>query len=127
MINTDLNQILDFLKSCGINIKLINDAANNNIFLLCFSFTLLAFIALLSLININIYLLILYFSKHKKIVKLVSKRQITLILFTLFNMGVPLSLNFLGEFLSLSGIFQKNPIIGILGATGIFFSACYSI
>nr|QRH18080.1 NADH dehydrogenase subunit 4 [Clavulina sp.] len=48
-------------------------------------------------------------------------------LFTLFNMGVPLSLNFLGEFLSLSGIFQKNPIIGILGATGIFFSACYSI
>ena len=85
MINTDLNQILDFLKSCGINIKLINDAANNNIFLLCFSFTLLAFIALLSLININIYLLILYFSKHKKIVKLVSKRQITLILFNLYK------------------------------------------
>ena len=85
MRNTDLNQILDFLKSCGINIELINDAANNNIFLLCFSFTLLAFIALLSLININIYLLILYFSKHKKIVKLVSKRQITLILFNLYK------------------------------------------
>ena len=48
-------------------------------------------------------------------------------IFTLFNMGVPLSLNFLGEFLSLSGIFQKNPVIGVLGATGIFFSACYSI
>lgn len=85
MINTDLNQILDFLKSCGINIELINDAANNNIFLLCFSFTLLASIALLSLININIYLLILYFSEHKKIVKLVSKRQITLILFNLYK------------------------------------------
>ena len=48
-------------------------------------------------------------------------------LFTLFNMGVPLSLNFVGEFLSLSGIFQRNPIIGVLGSTGIFFSACYSI
>jgi NADH-ubiquinone oxidoreductase chain 4 len=48
-------------------------------------------------------------------------------LFTLFNMGVPLSLNFVGEFLSLSGIFQRNPVIGVLGSTGIFFSACYSI
>jgi NADH-ubiquinone oxidoreductase chain 4 len=47
--------------------------------------------------------------------------------FTLFNMAVPLSLNFVGEFLSLLGIFQRSPIIGALGATGIFFSACYSI
>lgn len=48
-------------------------------------------------------------------------------LFTLFNMGVPLSLNFAGEFLALNGVFQRNPIIGALGATGILLSACYSI
>jgi NADH-ubiquinone oxidoreductase chain 4 len=48
-------------------------------------------------------------------------------LFTLANMGVPLSANFVGEFLSLMGIFQRSTIIGALGATGIFFSACYSI
>ena len=43
------------------------------------------------------------------------------------NMGVPLSLNWAGEFMSLAGIFQKSPIIGILGASGIVLSACYSI
>jgi NADH-ubiquinone oxidoreductase chain 4 len=29
--------------------------------------------------------------------------------------------------MSLAGMFQRNPIVGILGATGIVFSACYSI
>jgi NADH-ubiquinone oxidoreductase chain 4 len=48
-------------------------------------------------------------------------------IFTLCNSGIPLSLNFLGEFMSLAGMFQRNPIVGILGATGIVFSACYSI
>jgi hypothetical protein len=50
-----------------------------------------------------------------------------LFLFILSNMGVPLSLNFLGEFLALTGIFEKNPIIGVLAALGIVFSAIYSI
>lgn len=48
-------------------------------------------------------------------------------IFTLANTGVPLSLNFLGEQLSLLGIFEKNPIISALGATSIILSACYSI
>lgn len=47
--------------------------------------------------------------------------------FTLFNAAVPLSLNWAGEFLSLAGIFQKSPIIGILGASTIVLSAIYSI
>lgn len=47
--------------------------------------------------------------------------------FTLCNTGIPLSLNFLGEQLSLIGIWQKNPIIASLAATGIVLSACYSI
>src|SRR5271168_1407114 len=48
-------------------------------------------------------------------------------IFTLCNTGIPLSINFLGEQLSLLGIWQKNPIITILGASGILLSACYSI
>jgi NADH-ubiquinone oxidoreductase chain 4 len=47
--------------------------------------------------------------------------------FTLCNTGIPLSLNFLGEQLSLIGIWQQNPIIAALGASGILFSACYSL
>uniref|UniRef100_UPI0030FE7865 NADH dehydrogenase subunit 4 n=1 Tax=Singerocybe alboinfundibuliformis TaxID=1346812 RepID=UPI0030FE7865 len=47
--------------------------------------------------------------------------------FTLCNTGIPLSLNFLGEQLSLLGIWQQNPIIASLGATGIVLSACYSL
>lgn len=48
-------------------------------------------------------------------------------LFTLFNTGIPLSLNFLGEQLSLIGIWDRSPIIASLGATGIVLSAVYSI
>lgn len=46
---------------------------------------------------------------------------------TLCNMGVPLSLNWIGESLSLIGVFQRSPIIGLLGASSIVLSACYSI
>ena len=48
-------------------------------------------------------------------------------IFTLANTGIPLSLNFLGEQLSLIGIWNKSPIIAAIGATGIVLSACYSI
>ena len=48
-------------------------------------------------------------------------------IFTVFNAGTPLSLNFIGEFLALAGTFQLSPLVGALGATGILFSAIYSI
>jgi NADH-ubiquinone oxidoreductase chain 4 len=48
-------------------------------------------------------------------------------LFTLANTGIPLSLNFLGEQLSLMGIWEVNPVVAALGATGILLSACYSL
>lgn len=47
--------------------------------------------------------------------------------FTLANAGVPLTLNFLGEQLSLLGIWERNPIMAALGASSIVLSACYSI
>ena len=48
-------------------------------------------------------------------------------IFTLANTGIPLSLNFLGEQLALIGMWDKNPIVAILGASGILLSACYSL
>ena len=47
--------------------------------------------------------------------------------FTIANTGIPLSLNFIGEQLSLIGIWERSPSIAALGATGIVFSAIYSI
>ena len=43
------------------------------------------------------------------------------------NCGVPLTLNFIGEFLSLYGAFEKSPILGALASSSIIFSAAYTI
>ena len=48
-------------------------------------------------------------------------------LFTIFNAGIPLSANWIGEALCLMGIYQLNPIVSVLGSTGIVLSAAYSI
>jgi NADH-ubiquinone oxidoreductase chain 4 len=52
---------------------------------------------------------------------------ILFLIFNLANTGIPLTLNFLGEQLSLIGIWEKNPISAVFGATSIVLSACYSI
>jgi NADH-ubiquinone oxidoreductase chain 4 len=51
----------------------------------------------------------------------------TFFLATACNMGVPLSGNWLAEIMSLAGAFQRSPLVGALGASGILLSACYSI
>lgn len=43
----------------------------------------------------------------------------------LASVGLPLLNGFIGEFLVLSGAFQARAIYGILGATGVIWSACY--
>lgn len=43
------------------------------------------------------------------------------------NMGVPLTANFVGEFLSLLGAYQQNIFIASIGALSIILSAVYSI
>jgi NADH-quinone oxidoreductase subunit M len=43
----------------------------------------------------------------------------------LSSVGLPLLNGFIGEFLALSGAFQARPWFGILGATGVIWSACY--
>jgi NADH-quinone oxidoreductase subunit M len=43
----------------------------------------------------------------------------------LASVGLPLLNGFIGEFLVLSGAFQARPIYGVLGATGVIWSAGY--
>jgi NADH-quinone oxidoreductase subunit M len=43
----------------------------------------------------------------------------------LASAGLPLLNGFIGEFLVLSGAFQARAIYGVLGATGVIWSACY--
>jgi NADH-quinone oxidoreductase subunit M len=43
----------------------------------------------------------------------------------LASVGLPLLNGFIGEFLVLSGAFQAKPWWGVVGATGVIWSACY--
>lgn len=43
------------------------------------------------------------------------------------NSGTPLTLNFIGEFMSLYGAFERMPILGILASTSIVLSAAYTM
>ena len=43
------------------------------------------------------------------------------------NCGAPLTLNFVGEFMSLYGIFERSPLVGIFASSSIVFSAVYTI
>jgi NADH-ubiquinone oxidoreductase chain 4 len=45
----------------------------------------------------------------------------------LSNAGTPLSLNFIGEFLSLYGIFERLPLLGVFASSSIVLSAAYTI
>jgi NADH-ubiquinone oxidoreductase chain 4 len=45
----------------------------------------------------------------------------------LANCGAPLSFNFIGEFLSLYGVFERSSLLGIFASSSIVFSAAYTI
>jgi NADH-ubiquinone oxidoreductase chain 4 len=53
--------------------------------------------------------------------------SIIFLLFIFANMGVPLTGNFIGEFLSLLGAYQQNIFITSIGTTSVILSAVYSI
>jgi len=48
-------------------------------------------------------------------------------LFTMANVGLPGTSGFVGEFLTLVGVFQVNTWIGVLATTGVILSACYAL
>ena len=51
--------------------------------------------------------------------------SIYLLIAGLFNMGLPLTLNFIGEFLSINGIFIYNSLFAILSTFSIFITTIY--
>ncbi|WP_308917527.1 NADH-quinone oxidoreductase subunit M [Jannaschia sp. LMIT008] len=48
-------------------------------------------------------------------------------LFTLANVGLPGTSGFVGEFLTLMGVFQVNTLVGVLACTGVILSAGYAL
>lgn len=64
---------------------------------------------------------------YRGITALMPLFSVIFFVFTISNAAVPLTGNWIGEFLCLTGIFQTNPVIGILGSIGIVISAAYSI
>ena len=48
-------------------------------------------------------------------------------LFTMANVGLPGTSGFVGEFLTLIGVFQVNTWIAVLAATGVILSAAYAL
>lgn len=63
----------------------------------------------------------------KGLVQYMPLFTILFFVFSLANMATPLTLNFVGEQMSLIGIWNVNPFIAIFGASGIILSACYTI
>ena len=64
---------------------------------------------------------------YRGIAQVMPLFSILLFILSLGNCGVPLTLNFLGEFMSLYGIFERMPISGVLASLSIIFSAGYTI
>jgi NADH-ubiquinone oxidoreductase chain 4 len=64
---------------------------------------------------------------YRGIAQIMPLFSILFFILCLGNCGVPLTLNFVGEFLSLYGIFERLPILGVLASSSIVFSAAYTI
>ena len=47
--------------------------------------------------------------------------------FTMGNVGLPGTSGFIGEFLTLMGVFQENTWVAFVATTGVIFSACYAL
>jgi NADH-ubiquinone oxidoreductase chain 4 len=64
---------------------------------------------------------------YRGMAQLMPLFSIFFFIFTLANCGTPLTLNFVGEFLSLYGAFERLPVAGALACSSIVFSAAYSV
>src|SRR5436305_4281769 len=64
---------------------------------------------------------------YRGIAQVMPLFSILFFILCLGNCGVPLTLNFLGEFMSLYGVFERLPLAGALASSSIIFSAAYTI
>ena len=64
---------------------------------------------------------------YRGITQVMPLFSILFFILSLGNCGVPLTLNFVGEFMSLYGIFERLPLLGVIASSSIVFSAGYTI
>ncbi|WP_019223544.1 NADH-quinone oxidoreductase subunit M [Bartonella rattaustraliani] len=55
------------------------------------------------------------------------KYAVAFLIFTMANVGLPGTSGFLGEFLTLIGVFQVNKLVVVFATTGIILSAAYAL
>lgn len=68
---------------------------------------------------------LIYF--YKGIAQIMPLFSILFFILSLGNCGVPLTLNFVGEFMSLFGVFERLPLLGAIASSSIILSAAYTI
>lgn len=64
---------------------------------------------------------------YRGIAQIMPIFSIFFFILSLGNCGAPLTLNFIGEFMSLYGVFERIPVAGILASSSIILSAAYTI
>lgn len=64
---------------------------------------------------------------YRGIAQVMPVFSILFFILCLGNAGTPLSLNFIGEFMSLYGTFERLPLLGMFASSSIVFSAGYTI
>jgi len=64
---------------------------------------------------------------YKGVTQMMPLFSILFFILCLGNCGAPLTLNFVGEFMSLYGVFERLPILGVFASSSIVFSAAYTI
>jgi NADH-ubiquinone oxidoreductase chain 4 len=66
-------------------------------------------------------------SFYRGIAQIMPLFSILFFILSLGNCGVPLTLNFVGEFMSLYGVFERLPLLGVFASSSIILSAAYTI
>ena len=64
---------------------------------------------------------------YRGIAQIMPLFSIIFFILCLGNCGAPLTLNFIGEFMSLYGAFERLPVLGLFASSSIIFSAAYTI
>jgi len=64
---------------------------------------------------------------YRGIAQVMPLFSILFFILSLGNCGAPLTLNFVGEFMSLYGVFERLPLLGLIASSSIVFSAAYTI
>jgi NADH-quinone oxidoreductase subunit M len=66
-------------------------------------------------------------SAYGGLVSRMPKYAVAFMVFTMANVGLPGTSGFVGEFLTMIGVFQVNTWVALFAASGVILSACYAL